>query len=254
MLLGCGVTACAAGGDTVETQIQLSDSGVKVDGKAASTDTGSAVYVGGEIIYYQDGTDETYGEGTESDKHSAAEAEALAAILPMEDGTYCLTVAVVSGNETYAGVSQWEFTVGTLPFYDVRQGSADYDSIKAIYDAGLMEGVGGGRFDPNGTVTRAQAITVLARLARAEKKESDTFTDVAAGSWYSGYVGWASDNGIVEGDGRGHFLPEQEITGAHMELMLTRYAALTGEEHEASNTSDQPLTRAELARMLADLL
>ena len=30
---------------------------------------------------------------------------------------------------------------------------------------GLMDGVDGGRFDPNGVVTRAQLATVLARLA-----------------------------------------------------------------------------------------
>lgn len=62
--------------------------------------------------------------------------EALTAILPTEDGIYRLTVGVVSGNETYAGVNQWQFTVGALPFSDVRQGSQDYDSIKAVYDAG----------------------------------------------------------------------------------------------------------------------
>ena len=63
MLLGCSVSACAAGSSAGEVRIQLSDSGVKVDGKDAPTDTSSTVYVGGGIIYYAEGTDETYGAG-----------------------------------------------------------------------------------------------------------------------------------------------------------------------------------------------
>lgn len=177
--------------------------------------------------------------------------EAVAALLPTDDGTYQLTVAVVSGNEAYAGVSQWQFTVGVLPFSDVRQNSPYYDAVKYVYDAGLMEGTGESTFSPDAAVTRAQAVTVLARLAGAQAAESSAFSDVAAGSWYSGYVGWAVENGIVQGDGQGHFLPDSAVTGEHMELMLTRYAQANGIDYTASNTSGEALTRAGLAQMLA---
>ena len=232
---GKGMTSVASGERVLLTEIQASvDDLPDSDVQITITDVPSEDYA--ETCLLSDGE------------------EALAAILPTEDGIYRLTVGVVSGNETYAGVNQWQFTVGALPFSDVRQGSQDYDSIKAVYDAGLMEGTGNGRFEPNGTVTRAQAAAVLARLARAEVEDSAAFTDVRAGSWYSGYVGWASSNGIVEGDGQGHFLPEASVTGAQMELMLTRCAQLARMEYEASNTSDQPLTRGELAQMLTAFL
>lgn len=179
-------------------------------------------------------------------------ADALAGILPVEDGDYQLTIAVVGSNQLYTGASQWSFTIGVLPFSDIAENSPFYDAVKFVYDAGLMNGTGDGLFSPNETVTRAQAITVLARLAQAEAEDSDLFSDVAPGSWYSGYVGWAAENAIVEGDGQGHFLPNQAVTGEHMALMLARYAENAELDYTAENTSSQPLTRGELARMLME--
>jgi len=179
--------------------------------------------------------------------------DAVAALLPTADGTYQLTVAVVSANESYAGVGQWQFTIGILPFSDVRQNSGSYEAIQFVYDSGLMEGTGGGMFSPDGTVTRAQAITVLARLAGADAQESSAFSDVTANSWYSGYVGWAVENGIVQGDGQGHFLPDSNVTVEHMELMITRYAGANGIDYTPSAASTGDLTRAGLAQMLMEL-
>lgn len=79
------------------TAIILSDSGVTVDGEAASTSPESAVYVGGDIIYYADGTDETYGEGTQADMHSAQEAEAHTVVTITRPGVYRLTGSLSRG-------------------------------------------------------------------------------------------------------------------------------------------------------------
>ena len=181
-------------------------------------------------------------------------AEALAAILPTDDGTYCLTIAVVSTNADYAGASQWQFTIGVLPFRDVREDSTYYDAVKYVYDAGLMTGTSTDTFSPDATVTRAQAVTVLARMAQAAAEETSQFSDVAAGSWYSGYVGWAAENGIVQGDGTGRFLPDDPVTGEQMELMLSRYAQLMGEDYTASGGSTTALSRADLAEIVAAFL
>lgn len=98
--LALSCAACSHAADTPpasntpaegETLISLSDDGVQVNGEAASADPTSAVWVGGEIIYYQDGTDETYGEGEESEKHSAEEAAAHTVVTITQPGTYRLT-------------------------------------------------------------------------------------------------------------------------------------------------------------------
>lgn len=50
-------------------------------------------------------------------------------------------------------------------FTDVEQKAWYADEVQAVVSAGLMEGVGGGQFLPQGTVTEEELITVLARSA-----------------------------------------------------------------------------------------
>ena len=78
--LALTLPGCSTAQDTTDTaaelatEILLSDDGITVNGQTASDDSSSAVYVGADIVYYESGHDETYGEGTEADAHSADEA------------------------------------------------------------------------------------------------------------------------------------------------------------------------------------
>ncbi len=54
-----------------------------------------------------------------------------------------------------------------LGFSDNGMISASYlDAVKAICSEGIMNGVGGNRFDPNGTANRGMAATVILRMAK----------------------------------------------------------------------------------------
>lgn len=176
--------------------------------------------------------------------------EMVNGLLPQEEGNYTLTVAVVSGAETYTGATQLSFTVGALPFADVRNTDSGYEAIKALYRAGILTGTGANTFSPRMTVTRAQAVTALARLAGAEEGDASAFSDVDPEAWYADYVAWAVDNGIVEGDGQGRFLPNETVTAEQMTLMVRRYS---GDEDYAVDFAGE-LDRAELAQMLAVLM
>lgn len=176
--------------------------------------------------------------------------EAVNALLPADDGSYTLTVAVAAGAEGYTGATQISFTVGALPFFDVEKGDEGYEAVKALYTAGVLKGTTDITFSPMVHVTRAQAVTALARLAGAKEEETAAFTDVTANSWYSGYVGWAVEKGIVEGDGQGHFFPDEVVTAEHMALMLERYA----ENYVNSTQFSGELTRLQMALMLADVM
>lgn len=80
-----------------DSVIELSDSEILVDGEKASTDSNSAVYTGADIIYYEDGTDESYGAGTEAEKHSAEEAAANTVVTITEPGTYEIKGTISNG-------------------------------------------------------------------------------------------------------------------------------------------------------------
>ena len=69
-------------------EIALGDSEIKVDGTPADGDESKAVYVANDIIYYEDGKDFTYGEGTEKDAHSQEDAAEHTVVHISQPGTY----------------------------------------------------------------------------------------------------------------------------------------------------------------------
>ena len=91
-----------------------------------------------------------------------------------------------------------------------------------------MNGVGDGKFDPEGAMTRAMLVTVLWRYEGAPMEGSNIFSDVPNGQWYTDAVAWAAANGIVGGVGNGRFDPEGNITREQMATILHRYADKKG--------------------------
>lgn len=78
-----------------------------------------------------------------------------------------------------------------------------------------MNGYADGTFKPSGTMTRAEACTVVARLLAAEENITGTasFTDVPAGEWYAKYIGFCQSKGLLTSYS-GDFLPNKAITRA----------------------------------------
>ena len=70
---------------------------ITVNGKAVATDSSEAVYVGADIVYYEEGKDETYGEGSEEDSHSIEEAAGHTVITITQPGTYEVSGKISSG-------------------------------------------------------------------------------------------------------------------------------------------------------------
>ena len=75
----------------------LSDDTVTLDGRELSPELADDVVVGHDIVYYQDGTDDTYGEGTEADMHSAEEATAHTVVTIRKPGTYRVSGKLTAG-------------------------------------------------------------------------------------------------------------------------------------------------------------
>lgn len=73
------------------TQIHLSDEIITVDGKEISNDSSQAVYSANDIVFYLEGQDFTYGEGTKEDEHSQKEADAHTVVHITEPGKYVLS-------------------------------------------------------------------------------------------------------------------------------------------------------------------
>ncbi len=110
-------------------------------------------------------------------------------------------------------------------FSDVTDsGKWYYDAVYTVFDLGIMDGVGGNRFAPDAQLNRATVATVLYRANGSPAVTGDIpFTDVAADTWYTDAIIWASQNGIVNGYGDGIFAPGKAVTREEMAAMIYRY-------------------------------
>ena len=122
-----------------------------------------------------------------------------------------------------------------LPFLDVPENMWYYDAVSYAYGKGLMNGVSGYDFAPDGVTTRGQIVTILYRLeGEPAAAASGRFSDVTAGQWYTQAVEWAASQGIVDGYGTGAFGPEDNITREQLAAILYRYTRFKGTETTAS--------------------
>ncbi len=110
-------------------------------------------------------------------------------------------------------------------FADVSNVDWFHDYVVFAVNNGLMNGVGGGKFDPNGSLTRAMLVTILYRNAGAPDVESveNPFTDLEQGAWYYDAVLWAAKEGIVNGVSATSYAPNQAITREQIATILYRH-------------------------------
>lgn len=104
-------------------------------------------------------------------------------------------------------------------------------NVQKMAGLGVVNGVGGGKFDPGGTLTREQAATILARLAEAMghplPQAAPSFSDSAAiASWAAAGVGQVQAAGIMAGDGSA-FIPQSAYTREQCILTALRLYHLT---------------------------
>ncbi|MDR0905661.1 MAG: S-layer homology domain-containing protein [Oscillospiraceae bacterium] len=121
--------------------------------------------------------------------------------------------------DTFSGVVFSPFA----PFKDVKPSDWFSGVVNNVFRLGLMTGTSATTFEPNGTMTRAMAVTVLYRVAGEPVTRSDlAFEDVDSSLWYGEAVNWAAQSGIVLGD-NGKFYPNANISRQDLAVILDRY-------------------------------
>ncbi len=103
------------------------------------------------------------------------------------------------------------------------------DDITDCVKKGLFTGVSDSLFDPEGTVTRAMAVTVLGRFSKdTAEYPASPFTDVPTDEYYAKYVSWGAENGVVKGMSETEFVPENFVTREQISAMAVRYLRYKG--------------------------
>lgn len=121
-------------------------------------------------------------------------------------------------------------------FTDINDTDWFYESVKYVYDNGLMTGLNETTFGPYENLARAQFAVILHRMNDEPSIEyTNKFPDVANEQWYTDAILWASDIGVVTGySDTGNFGPGDNINREQMAVMMYRYANYLGYDTSAS--------------------
>ncbi|MPM18672.1 hypothetical protein SDC9_65085 [bioreactor metagenome] len=123
------------------------------------------------------------------------------------------------GQEAAATWDYYKLWLNGATFADA-QGMWASDAILTAFMNGWMSGVSPTAFAPNAPLTRAQAATILVRMAGlAPTKSAATFADCTS-HWARAYIDTARKYGIVSGTGADTFEPDRPVTRAEMAVML----------------------------------
>ena len=131
------------------------------------------------------------------------------------------------GSQSYAA-SDGSASTG---FTDVKPTAYYADSVAWAVTNKITEGIGGGKFGPDVTCSRAQVVTFLWRAAGSPVVNyAMSFSDVAEGKWYTEAVRWAASDGITAGLPDGSFGVNDACTRAQVVTFLFRFAVSQGLE------------------------
>lgn len=110
-------------------------------------------------------------------------------------------------------------------FSDVSPDAPYAQAVAWCRARGLMIGVSGGRFAPEGTLTRAMLATVLYRAEGGPAVSGGpAFLDTQPGMWYADAVIWVDVNRVMKGYGYGRFGTNDPVTREQLATILWRHS------------------------------
>ena len=105
-----------------------------------------------------------------------------------------------------------------INFIDVKNTHWAIDYIRFVVQKAIMVGVDGNRFEPNGKLSRAMLISMLARISK-DKVEDTKKSD----AWYSKDMDWAIKAGIISKSQNNKNEAEEALTRSEMATIIGRY-------------------------------
>ena len=124
--------------------------------------------------------------------------------------------------------------LGTADYKDVSSNAWYRGVIETASGYGIIKGYGDKTFQPNQSITREQAMTMLARAMKITKLEADlttsqvhdllqSFSDKGLASSYAKEsIAQCLQTGIVQGRTADQLAPEKPITRAEVAVMIQR--------------------------------
>ena len=207
---GGGGSSGGAGVTTYAITVQNSkNGGVTASHKSAAKDTAVTLTV-------------TPDKGYVLDTLNVLDSKDKAVKLTQKNGKYTFTMP--SSKVTVSAAFKAAAPASENPFTDVPSGAYYEDAVIWAVKKDITSGTSATTFNPDGSCTRAQAVTFLWRAAGSPEPKSAAmpFTDVPAGSYFEKAVLWAVENGITKGTSDTTFSPDASCTRAQIVTFLWR--------------------------------
>ena len=107
-------------------------------------------------------------------------------------------------------------------FTDVPADAWYARAVETLASLGMVKGVGGGKFAPERTITRAEFTVMAMHFARLPEGGENPFSDVTSSDWFYDQVVGAVQYGWITGYTDGTFRPEATITRAEVTAITNR--------------------------------
>lgn len=114
-----------------------------------------------------------------------------------------------------------KYSNAQVTFADVAADAWYAPYVRVIQAAGIVNGVGDGKYDPEGTVTWSQIITILTRFVEQQKY---TLQHIQYSGWAQGAIETAVANGWIEDSV--DFIPNAVISRGQLEQLINGVLAL----------------------------
>lgn len=115
-----------------------------------------------------------------------------------------------------------------LNFVDLKSNHWAIEYIRFVVQRGVMVGVSKYRFDPNGKLSRAMLISMLARISGDKVKDYKAVEGIPQNKWYSKNMNWAVNVGILQKPEKGKFNPNEALTRSEMAVIIGKYLEYKG--------------------------
>ncbi len=114
-------------------------------------------------------------------------------------------------------------TVAPGTYTDIAGYAWALDAIMTLSERGIISGKGNGVFDPEGRLTREEAVKLLVTTTGTPTDESyNGYDDCVIGSWYYPYITAAKINNLVTGFSRTQFGLGSAVTREDLAVMIYR--------------------------------
>ncbi len=112
-------------------------------------------------------------------------------------------------------------------FPDVDASSTEGLAITKMQNCGYIQGFDDGTFRPNGTLTRAEFVTIINKMYNYTVDMDNVFTDINNDDWYYKAVLIGVQAGYIKGHDDKTFRPNDPVTREQVCVMLNRILNVT---------------------------